>query len=372
MADDSGSLPAQDASALCDYLDDLVESLRTLVPAALKDFDSVSIHHARVATRRLKAAIDLLEPLLSEDHRKPFARAGRKLRRRLGPLRDLDVMIEHLQQIQKRAAHRTAAAWLEKRLTDARTEAREDSDSDESPAKVLARMGEWWGLREEVIEARGRVSTLLAQRLHMQLDSFAEQATRLCETGEQTDQQATGAVKQDPHEVRIAGKALRYTLEMAKCEGHPIPSGVAKSFKKMQDALGEWHDLVVLTERAMGESIESLLAHHDTQFQRKVIDLAKFTIDGARKAMDRFGALWRENGTELIQTIRTAVPLVAPVPEMATPETAAPETAAPELAAPELAENAVSFSESQTDPDPSGSDEPADPPPAPAGDPAAT
>jgi hypothetical protein len=54
-----------------------------------------------VTTRRLKAAIDLIEPLLLEDSRRSFARVLRRLRRVLGPIRDVDVMLMHLEEYRK-------------------------------------------------------------------------------------------------------------------------------------------------------------------------------------------------------------------------------------------------------------------------------
>ena len=54
-----------------------------------------------MTTRRLKAAIDVLQPILTPDHRKPFGKVLRNLRRRLGPLRDADVMIDHLEHLGK-------------------------------------------------------------------------------------------------------------------------------------------------------------------------------------------------------------------------------------------------------------------------------
>ena len=49
--------------------------------------------------------------------------------------------------------------------------------------------------------------------------------------------------------------------------GHRLPATVMRLFKKMQDALGQWHDLVVMAERLMSLSIEQLLAHHDALVQ---------------------------------------------------------------------------------------------------------
>jgi hypothetical protein len=268
-------------------------------------------------------------------------------------------MIGHLQTIQRRATHRTAAAWLEGRLTEARATARADSLDEESPNRLLAKLGNWWGLREEVIEAREQVHALLADALHLQLDSFAQQADLL------GNKQA--GVKQDPHQVRIAGKALRYTLEMAKREGHAIPGRVAKAFKRMQDALGTWHDFVVLTERGLRDSMDTLLAHHDMQLQRQVLDLSRMTLDRARKELDRFSALWAAEGPELLQTIRAAVPLTkaVAVPEAITPGAITAEPTTPEPATPEA------IIEPKTDPDPPGSDAAPDPALAPSTDPEA-
>src|SRR5690348_7378182 len=76
---------------LLGHLDALVEELRARVPAALGEWEPEAIHQSRVATRRLKAALDLMKPVLSKRPRRKFNRITRKLRRRLGPLRDADV-----------------------------------------------------------------------------------------------------------------------------------------------------------------------------------------------------------------------------------------------------------------------------------------
>src|SRR5215210_2479800 len=75
------------------YVDSLLEQLQAHVPKALKDWDEQAIHQARVSTRRLKAALDLLKPVLSKRPRRAFGRVLRRVRRRLGPLRDTDVML---------------------------------------------------------------------------------------------------------------------------------------------------------------------------------------------------------------------------------------------------------------------------------------
>lgn len=324
----------QDEFGLLTYIEDLVEALRGHVPKAMKHWEPDSIHQSRVATRRLKAALDLLRPALTDEHLKPFSRVLRKLRRRLGPMRDLDVMLGHLEEL-KSAAHADAVAWLQAHLRRSRDEVREESTSHGSAARVLSRLGTWWGLREEVQEAAEAADTLLAESLHLQLDAFAEQADRLADPV---------GPRQDPHAVRIAGKNFRYTLEMAVVQGHKLPPGVMGNFKKMQEALGLWHDYVVLTERAMQISLQTLLPHHDGALQAKVLELSRTLLRRSSQHLQQFSALWAKGGAEVALALRQAFPLTPLV------------------------------SESNTDPDPPGSDEspaPAAPPPdGPSGAPA--
>ena len=101
-----------DTFPLLSYIDELVEELRGHVPKAMKHWDAEAIHQSRVATRRLKAALDLLKPVLSDEHLKPFSRVTRKLRRRLGPMRDLDVMIEHLGDLNPSHMQRPLPGWI--------------------------------------------------------------------------------------------------------------------------------------------------------------------------------------------------------------------------------------------------------------------
>ncbi len=164
---------------LLTYADELVDDLRGHVPAAFKEFDTKAIHQARVATRRMKSMLDLMRSVLSDEQRQPFARVLRKLRRRLGPLRDLDVMIGHMKDLSKNKVNAVAVGWIERQLHQQREAARKESLEGDSAGRVLGRVGVWWGLREEVAEARVAIDTLLAESLHLQIDAFAESANRL-------------------------------------------------------------------------------------------------------------------------------------------------------------------------------------------------
>src|SRR5580700_3137132 len=180
---------------LLEYCDSLVEKLRELIASAVGGQDEKAVHDARVTTRRLKALSDLVKPVVSGRSRRPFNRVGRCLRRQLGPLRDLDVMLEHLGEFKQPKLQR-AVDWLRQRLCELRETAVDCAGEKAPPARMLARLGTWWGLRHEIEEGRDKIDELLGQSVHLQLDAFIEQAEDLA-----------GERRNDPHQLRIAGKS---------------------------------------------------------------------------------------------------------------------------------------------------------------------
>ena len=294
---------------LCRYADPLIKDLRRLVPQALDAWDEAAIHKSRVATRRLRAAIDLLEPVVAQKTTAPLRKTLRRLRRRLGPLRDLDVMIGHLQPLIEKGRHRRAAAWLSQRLQHERADVRRATQKKSPPQQWLDRLDAWQPVRSEVIALGGDVDALMLESLASQWTAFAGQAERLTRqmlvdmVDGGGDGDARDADVQDPHELRIAGKQLRYTFEMLADSGQKLPAVTARTFKRMQAELGLWHDGVVLTEWAMRQSIAGLLAHHDPELQSQVLAMATATLRGAERHLRRFATLWRERGETIGQIV---------------------------------------------------------------------
>ena len=133
----------------------------------------------------------------------------------------------------------------------------------------------------------------------------------------------------DPHALRIAGKSLRYTLEMARHHGVKIPAGVLRTFKGMQTSLGLWHDYVVLAQCMLEEVVECDLALHDLKLADQVANLARTSFRKAQRQLKKMADLWADRGEELCQQIRQTFPLSSP-DEMAPPAKTAesPENAA--------------------------------------------
>ena len=298
-----------------DYLDELLDELHHNIPKAMKEFDADGIHDARVATRRLKAAMGLLEFVLTKQHREDFEKVLKKIRKRLGPLRDLDVMIEHLGELSSHPAHGTAASWLTDHLKSEREASRAQSQKNGTSADVLARLGAWWHVREEILEVGEAIDSLLAESLHLQLDAFAERAQAIVT---KPAAPANGQARQDPHQLRIAGKLLRYTLELAQAQGHELPAKILSGFKKMQEALGNWHDDVVLVECAMQTSLDKAVSYHDLAAQERLLELSRFFLRRAARELENFSKLWSKRGAEVACTVREKFPLTRPVSESKT------------------------------------------------------
>jgi hypothetical protein len=163
---------------------------------------------------------------------------------------------------------------------------------------MLARLGAWWGLRHEIETARDQIGPLLTQSVHLQLDAFVEQAEELAGPG-----------RSDPHPLRIAGKSLRYTLETAREHGNRLPRSVVSLFKRMQTALGLWHDFVVLAERIMRESVDCDLALHDPRLQAELLGVVQLCLRRSESQLKKMAALWKTHGQSLTQTIRQEFPL---------------------------------------------------------------
>jgi CHAD domain-containing protein len=356
---------------LLQYIDGLMARLHEHVPLALERFDADAIHDARVATRRLKAAVDLMKPVLTRSHRKPLADGLKRLRRRLGDLRDADVMLDHLGELAQ-GKHAAAANWLCGRLEKTREKLREKSRKEPSARRELRRVEGWAIVRHQIEEARDAVDSLLGESLHLQTDAFAEQAAWLTEDvledslppngplsrysggglgwgsgregagesesnsekpenlestpqddssrpaphgphpsppPEYRERENAQRPRQNPHDLRIAAKALRYTLEMADEEGRSPGVAVMRTFKRMQDQLGTWHDFVVLADRALCEAVDAELTHQDAAAAERVIELAKFAVRRSAQELAGFARMWGKQGAKLVEKIRTRFPL---------------------------------------------------------------
>jgi CHAD domain-containing protein len=224
-----------------------VAALRRALPAA-KDGDVKSLHQARVATRRLRAALVLKAGRKAEK----VARSVRRLTRLLGPARELDVSLLILDELERDGdVPRAAIGRLRISIAEERRRLQE---------QVRERIDEFdiQKVRKLAIAVARRGSSEKAPRnaeaVALSRDRTARRVRRLTAAIEH----AAGLYLPDRlHDVRIAIKKLRYTLELdsAPRVGRSRNAASLRTLKSMQDLLGRMHDLEVLIARS--RSIQS-------------------------------------------------------------------------------------------------------------------
>ena len=96
------SAPMRDAAAT--ILHGLIRRALDRAPAVLQGDDPEATHDMRVALRRLRSATRTFGACYRGEGFRAFSRAGKRLRRRLGGLRDADVQLATLQSRLERAS----------------------------------------------------------------------------------------------------------------------------------------------------------------------------------------------------------------------------------------------------------------------------
>lgn len=79
------------------------EAVWEAVPRAAEGADIEGVHDVRVASRRLRAAMDVAAPAFPPSWYKPLHQLAKQITSELGEVRDRDVMIEYLQAEREKA-----------------------------------------------------------------------------------------------------------------------------------------------------------------------------------------------------------------------------------------------------------------------------
>ena len=207
--------------------------------------DAEAIHRLRVASRRLRSAIHLTAATLPDKKVKSWLHRTRRMTRRLGMARDLDVQLDFVRQFYARMPRSNSSV---KRPGIERLLLRLDQRRERCQGKVLKAIARL----EESAVLDDMESTLRPLRLRAQKRSPISTAVyrRAHEViaGHLRDLLAQGPFLAQPerieeqHKMRIAAKHLRYGLEALS----PIYPGRLKPFlraaKHLQEILGEVHD----------------------------------------------------------------------------------------------------------------------------------
>jgi CHAD domain-containing protein len=235
-----------------------------------------SVHRFRTGTRRLQILLGELSPKLDRNEKKLLRLLGR-IRKRAGKVRDLDVQSAALRSLKVPREPRRKT-----QLVNQLIELRAQQEKKLRKAVDKASVRE---IRKRLKRAAGRFD-LKASR-----DPLAV-AKAMLETVDRAGAPLTETVL---HQYRILSKRARYAAEFAK------PSAQADQFiaqlKRIQDASGDWHDWLTLTQTAnqhLGDVRESPLVaelHNVTgaKFRRAVAVLSQ--MRGKQVADSRHAAM---------------------------------------------------------------------------------
>jgi CHAD domain-containing protein len=222
-----------------------LERLTRPLPA-LEQGDIAALHRARVATRRLRELVPMLQ--LDSDVARKLSRRLRKVTRRLGTVRELDVLLilideQHVSRREHREALSRVAIAVARRRDEARKHLLDRVPIDDlwRLAKKIERVAD----ELEDIERAG--TTAAARRWHAAVDiRIARRAARL-----RSALQESGAVylPERLHAVRITVKKLRYAAELGADIAGDKSTPDIRLLRRTQETLGRLHDLQVLIDQ---------------------------------------------------------------------------------------------------------------------------
>lgn len=227
-----------------------LRALHQALPDAVRA-ETEPIHHARVASRRLRELMPIVALITRSDAALRAGRDLRKLTRLLGEVRELDVSLTVLAELSKDRVDRRRAAEVVRSLLEVRrTTAVAAMRRRVRPLQAVRRVKKLDVMVDELAEtgpARKPKAAVARQ--------VGKRAVELCAA-----MRAAGVmyVAEPIHEVRIAIKKLRYGLEIGRDVRalSAVQAGIS-TLKRAQEELGRVHDLeIVLVDIRRAEAAQ--------------------------------------------------------------------------------------------------------------------
>jgi CHAD domain-containing protein len=246
--------------------------------------DLEAVHSTRVASRRLRELLPILE--LDGETTRKLGRRLKNVTSRLGVVRELDVLMLMLQELDGNSRYSsTALKEVGAAVADARTAARQRLAGILPLAKMeglASRLERAAHDLERDDQTRGTHGSRQAWVWALEA-RVGRRAVRVRSAIE-----AAGAVYVPTrlHEVRIALKKLRYGAELlaeARCQR--AAADIA-AFKNAQDVLGRLHDFEVLAAR--GRDVQMSLSPPDLTAWRELGSLVHAAEDDCRPLHARY------------------------------------------------------------------------------------
>ena len=215
---------------------------------ALEQGDVIALHRARVASRRLRGVLPLLE--LEPNRARRLARRLRKVTSRLGAVRELDALLILIDELHvSRRPHRQALGPVGVGVAKKRSQARRRLFR-RLPVDELRKVAKRLVAVVDELREYERSSPGVSRAWRWVVDaSVVSRASRLREA-----MANAGAIylPERLHGVRIAVKKLRYARELAS-EVAGTTSPELTVLRRAQETLGHMHDRQVLIDRVRQE-----------------------------------------------------------------------------------------------------------------------
>ena len=250
-----------------------------------------NLHKMRVATRRQRAAWRVFGESFRPGRTRRYRNGLREIAARLGAVRDLDVLLEavdghraDLPTTEQRALEPLLAAWREHR-DDARALLVRELDSN--------RYRRWLDDYIDFVRTEGAaVLPVGPVQPHRVRDTAPSRIWAAYEVVRGYEPVLRWADVETLHDLRIAGKWLRYTLEFVREALGPEANPLIARVTALQDHLGLMHDADV--EASMARTF--LVEHAGTLSALESAAIGRYLVNRERETMRlrrTVGVTWR-------------------------------------------------------------------------------
>jgi CHAD domain-containing protein len=248
-------------------------SLLKAMPAAQAG-DETSVHQARVASRRLRQALPLLGVRADADALDRAGRRVRRITRALGPVRELDVTLLLLAELQRRrAAPLRAISRVRAAVTDERQQRRREMLAEIKPSRLNK-------LRKRLVQVAAPDSQKLGTRSAL-AEANRQAAERAAQLKSAIDRAGGIYLADRLHRVRVAAKKLRYALEIQRELTRSRSTAFLNRLKAQQDLLGRMHDFEILIDRTRG--VQATLTPRDRRGMAELKKLIRVLEEECRE-----------------------------------------------------------------------------------------
>jgi len=242
---------AQSSAQYCRYgadkLNNFVVAMIAEIPGVRSAKDIECIHRMRVASRRARSALKLFGACFPDHMLKHWQKGVRSVTRSLGAARDLDVQIDVLKKFREANTQIDLKMGINHVLYHIRQKRRETQKDvitsiDKMKKKNLLHEIMAYLQKSQEKDVPIKESNPSQFILHQARTNIIDQLDGLLEYRSYTNQEDAD---EELHQMRIAAKRLRYTMEIfSDLYGEEFIVFI-KATKKLQKYLGEMHDCVV-------------------------------------------------------------------------------------------------------------------------------